>query len=220
MPIETNKPFKICPYCKKEVQNLGQHISNIHPGILDQLNEMATPEMPSTPSNTPQIQQNSPVFDIDRMIYQKLNTMLNLKIIDMMTSNPGMSIKDIKEITTPPEDELTKLERYHKLFYKESSPGLNVNVDGGASDWIEIAKLALPVIGKMIPERKMEVKKDEPNRRDEREDRPILKPIYEEIAGDPIKSGSNLEESGISIQAEQPNYTIPPSPDPIIRDGE
>lgn len=201
MPIDSAKPLKLCKFCNKEVQNLATHIINMHPSIIDKLEEGET-----TVREIPQIQQRqiSPPSDISAMIREKLDLMLNIKIIEMLSTQKDVSLQEISKAIQPPTS-LQEIKTYHDMMYGNKG-GLDINVESSGSnvsDWIEIAKLGLPIIAQMLPKKQEEMKNVTEHRRTEERSTGILKPIQGEITGDTGKPGVSCQESGTVIPAKQ-----------------
>lgn len=158
MPIETDKPLKTCKYCGKQYANLATHIINSHPSIMEQLNETTpinTREMPKILENTPLQQQNRAFSSINEMIREKLDTMLNIKIIEMLSANKEMSLIDLKKTLEPQKNTtLQELKEYHDLVYGS----VQNNESDNGNQWLELANNALPIIKEMLPKKAEGVK--------------------------------------------------------------
>jgi hypothetical protein len=194
MPFESNKPLKKCGVCGKEVHNLGLHVTNNHPQILAQLDESA-PALPAKldyGSNSGVIAQNKPsVGSINDLIREKLDVMMNIKIIEMLSSSKSPDLQQLSAALNPPQKTtIQELKEFHDLVYpkeRESS--------GEGAGWIDVINNALPIVAQMIPARRAEVVKNEFGA-NENGSIQLLKPIQDEVTGDPAKSGGFSEESG------------------------
>jgi len=200
MPFETNKPMKTCKFCSKQVANLAMHIINNHPSILEQLDETTPNASPNTSVSTASagvIPQNKPVTsDINALIREKLETMMNIKIIEMLASSKDVSLSEIGRAINPPppvqQIGLKEIKEYHDLIYAGGE------MASGGNDWVGLATAALPIISQMLPAKKRqmeEVKNDEP-RENERRSIRILKPVQKETSGNREESGGASEQSG------------------------
>ena len=215
MTIPSEKPMRECKFCGKHFRNLGFHVANNHPNILNQLEEHSpdvVPKQPDTNQIARPLAQNNPSqavsSDLNQLIRDKVETIFNIKILQMLTSQPDVSIKEVQTMLNPPQPMgLSEIKQYHDMVYNERERS-NVNVDlgGDSNDWIELAKLALPIVGQLLPQKKkeLEANKDDEFRGDEKGSVRVLKPIQKEVAGNTIESGSISKESGIiSGESEQ-----------------
>ena len=194
--------LKKCKFCGKDVQNLPSHIVRIHPAVYEALDEMTldntgqgaivAPVSPNLPAPNPRI------GGISALIQEKLDIMLNIKIIEMLSKSPETSIRDIATALNPPQSTpLDELKKYHDLVYGEETKLPYIET---GNEWVNVAQQAIPIVKDMLDQRK-QVKQKMEGENDVREgnaDTPrLLKPIQFEIAGSSTKSGSNSQESGI-----------------------
>jgi len=206
MTIQSDKPLKSCPHCGKNVKNLGFHVANNHPSIIAQLEEKPPSPPPETPTLTPYSNKNAGVSgvntqSINEMIREKLDTMLNIKIIEMLSKNPNTSLQEISQAINPPKPStLQELKEYHELVYGREERELPETGNG----WVDLATAAIPLIREMLPAKKKQMEEENKNVElgsDEKRSIRILKPIQAKIAGDREESGSSSNESG-SISGE------------------
>jgi len=200
MSIPTDKPLKICPLCNKEVRNLGMHIANIHPNTLKEYDDVFPPSPPATPTPTLSGKFSPPGVvggDLNALIREKVETMLNIKIVEMLSK--GADIRDVARVLNPPQPtSFMELKQMHDLIYS-AKPHLEEKAEENSSNqWLELINNALPIVKDMLPQRKkqMEESKNVEFGTDEKGSVRILKPIQDEITGDTDKSGSLGEESG------------------------
>jgi len=161
MTIESDKQNKTCPYCYKEVKNLGLHIINNHPTIINKLEEeenQSPAEYSKQIPEKPNLVRTTPQGDISSMIKEKLETMLNIKLIQMLEK--GASIEDINRIMNPPPppqtsglEELKKLLEMQKLITPQT-PMFAGEVAEPSINWIELIKEGLPILAQMLQQRK------------------------------------------------------------------
>lgn len=205
--MESDKPIKICHFCHKEVRNLGLHISNQHPNILAQLDEYAdtgkiNPQVPQTPP-TPQIYGSAPKGDINALIREKLDTMLNIKIIEMLSSNPNVSIQELQQtLNPPPKTTIQELKELHDTFYPESKKDLS-DIQTG-NQWVDVALQALPIAKEMFSniQKKPLEEKQNVRTREETNTR-ILRPISVETSRDSREPSSPAQEPGNTSEPKQ-----------------
>lgn len=224
---------KKCRYCGKEVQNLGFHIVNIHPNIMEQLNELSadTPQIEKTPITPPPAQIYRPATNINNLINEKLETMLNIKIIEMLSKSPDTSLKEIAQtLNPPPVMGLKEIKEYHDLVYpsreevemQNQMPNINIP-SGEGNEWIEIIKLGLPLLMEMLKGRKQtqntEVVKNGEFRSIEGGGLQSIKPIQEQTSTDKRKSDGASEESRTPSETEQQNNRIVAITDGGINEG-
>lgn len=216
MVFASNKPSKMCPFCKAEIKNLGMHISNKHPSawskiddspILSSNIETSPPRKDEslTSSISPQAQYRS----VSEMVKDKLDTMLNLKIIQMLEK--GVSVEEINRIMQPPQpqqtnnvlDEIKKYREIQNLFgNKEVIPEVD-----NTSEWLSLANNAIPLIKEMLPNKQESVKNDRYTELKEG-NIPTNRDIQQQAAGDSTQSGSSSKESGILIRTEREDNKI------------
>ena len=206
---EKMKDKKKCHICGKLVYELGLHIANIHPQIMQKLEESGFNEtqtsqekqeqLPSFGIKPPLSQQNRVVVvgqgSINEMIREKLDTMLNIKIIEMLSRNPEVSINDIHQAINPPQNtqpSLQDLKTYHDLVfgedYERERPG-----ESQGGEWAAIAKEAIPIVKNMLQSKTTTQQGAVANVRSGESTNPgILKPIQLKVTGDTTKPGSNI----------------------------
>jgi hypothetical protein len=206
MPIPSDKPPRACKFCNKEVVNMATHIINQHPSILEQLDERIPETSPSFSNIPTPPTQNKPIYtDINTMIREKLDTMLNIKIIEMLSANKDMSLVELKNAVAPPQQTtLDDLKKYHDIFYKTADV-----VEDGGGKWIELATAALPMIAQMLPKKQEELKKNDTEHRTTEAASPrIRRLISQEITGNTGITGNTSGESGAINGAEQQNNSV------------
>jgi len=150
MTIESIKPIKKCHFCGKEVRNLAVHTLNQHPDAFNRLDEVAsTPLVSPAPPSQPQLYASAPKGDINALIREKLDTMLNIKIIEMLSKNPSTSIQELQQALNPPQKTtIQELKEYHDLVYGEKEPELPyIETE---NQWVNIIQQFLPVIKELF----------------------------------------------------------------------
>jgi len=207
--IQSEKPLKKCPECGKEVRNLGFHIANIHPKLLEKLDVY---KGDVTESSIPHEKAGSS-SNINEMIREKLDTMLNIKIIEMLSK--GGSLADVQQALNPPTESkpvgIEEIKQYHDLIYKEPEPAVNLNIgESDSAGWLNLANNAIPIIKDLVgkreepPKKELEdkTKNDESGTIKEGVIRPI-KAISGEVTGDSTESSINGEKSGVNSEPKQ-----------------
>jgi len=213
MPIPSDKELKVCVFCKKSVANLATHIINQHPSIAEQLEEKSdftrnpTSEGQSSPQISRPFSQNAPISTIGREVDDAVRTAINIKLLKMLEANPDMSIKQLKEMVDPaPVPSIKdKLEEYKLLKDLFGGKEIIQEEGSGSNQWLEIIGAALPIVKEMLPSRKkqLEENKNDGNGRIEEGSIRTIKPICEEITGDPTEPGSTSEEPGDPVEEQQ-----------------
>ena len=208
MPFESTKPTRLCKFCKKEVQNLAQHIINMHPSVVEQLEEgeaVAAPQsMQSLPAVSYPQQQNKSFQSINDMIREKLDTMLNIKIIEMLSSSKDMSLPELKKALEPQQNtQLSDVIALHDAIYKNQKPGIEINTESESSGWVELAAQAIPLIKEMLPKKQPEVRNDTERVGVEERNIGIRRLIPQEIAGNTGIAESPSGQPSPIISAEQ-----------------
>ena len=211
--IPSDKPIKVCPICKKEVRNLGLHISNQHPNVLAKLDDFDEP----TPKNRiePDILTKK-AGSIGEMVKEHLDTMLNLQLIQML--GKGASVGEVQRVLNPTEEKtsgvtIEDVKKYHDLVYKENQDAVNINVgDSDGAGWVNLANNALPIISKLMDGR-MQPKNNEENKENDEHtsttgtiEEAAIRPIgfiSEEAAVDTTEPRSVGEEPRVIEPAEQ-----------------
>jgi hypothetical protein len=202
------KKYK-CRYCGKQVQNLAQHIINLHPTILEKLEETII-DYPSNfqPPGSAGIRQDLPapkISDISTLIREKLDLMLNIKIIEMLSKSPNTTLQEINQaINPPPQQSLKELVELHNLIYpeKEDPPMIETG-----NQWVDIAQQAIPMVKDLLQSRKQPNMESGINvRRGEKNNPGILKPIQLKAPGDPGEPGSFSEKPGVISEPEQQDH--------------
>jgi len=212
MPMTNEiRPTRMCRYCNKEVINLTSHIINMHPKVLEQIEEISQELPPSntnfqTPPQNPGVSmQRTAPNDINTMIREKLDIMLNIKIIEMLSKNPDTSLGDIKKAIEPTQNTtLQDIKMYHDMLWKDT-PMQRAEDTGGGNQWLDLVNNALPIIAQMLPAKREEIKNVTERRSDEERSPGILRPISQEIAGNTTESRSISEEPRTVISTEQQN---------------
>jgi hypothetical protein len=216
MPFESSKLLKVCPVCSKEVRNVGLHVANMHPNVLAQLDAgtgiLEMPSKSSPPLNPVPASENK-FLDISSLIKKKLETMLDLKILEMLSSNNSPSIVELHQALNPPKQTtIQELKEMHDLIFSQQASQGSLEkiseIDTG-NNWANVALQALPIIKDMLPAKKAaveqkQIKEGGSNVREGNTGRKgVLKPIQGEAPGDTGKPGSPSEKPGISSQTEQ-----------------
>ena len=185
MSIPTNKPKKQCPYCLKEVNNLGFHVANNHPQIMAQLEEQKTPSPPpATPTLTPQLvnSDKNAGLSVNNMVADALQTMLNIKIIEMLSNSKNASLQEISAAINPPKPStLQEIKEYHDLVYGQETREIPETGNG----WVDLATAAIPLIREMLPAKKKEMEeanKIDESGSDEKRNIRILRPIQQKTS--------------------------------------
>jgi soluble cytochrome b562 len=212
MTLPSDRPLKTCNFCGKQVKNLGFHIANQHPKIMEQIDEMQE-TLPGTPPGAAPGQDlqalRKVLPDINSMIREKLDTMLNIKIIEMLSKSPNTSIQEIQSAINPaPKTTIQDFKEMRDLF-KESAIDKISDIDTG-NQWANVALQALPIVREMLPKKQNEVKQNvrEGNTRSEGS----LKPIQLEIAGSAREpSGDSQKSRVVSTPEQQDNRGINPA---------
>jgi len=212
MSIPTDKPLKKCPLCNKDVRNMGYHIANIHPSALAQLEEnIPPPSPPATPTPTLSGKFSPPGVvggDLNALIREKVETMLNIKIVEMLSK--GANVGDVAKVLNPPQPtSFIELKQMHDLIYS-AKPHLEEKAEeNSGNQWLELINNALPIVKDMLPQRKkqMEENKNVEFGTDEKGSVRILKPIQDQTSGDTDKPGSSSEESGTFGEVTKQNVT-------------
>lgn len=203
MTIPSDKPEKTCKFCGKSVKNLGFHVANNHPNIMEQLEENYSPQAAKPNSTQPNTQASQSQGDLSSMVREKVETMLNIKIIQMLEK--GASIEEIHRITNPPPqtqttglDDIKKLVEIQRLIVPQHLPPSTASEAVG-TDWGAIIAAAMPIVGQLLTIRMKKPGDDingfDEHRSDEETSIRILRPISEEITGDTEKPGSDSTES-------------------------
>jgi hypothetical protein len=213
-PKKTQKGVKMaenkkkCRYCGVERANMAEHIINRHPSVLEKIEETIL-DYPSNfnqaATSPPPPTQTTPVRasgDIGVLIREKLDLMLNIKIIEMLSKSPNTTLQEINHaINPPPQQSLKELVELHNLIYpeKEDPPMIETG-----NQWVDIAQQAIPMVKDLLQSRKQPNMESDLNvRRGEKNNPGVLKPIQLEIAGDPGKPGSTSEKPGAASTPEQ-----------------
>jgi len=208
MPFETDKPFKVCFHCGKQVRNLGLHVINNHPKILETIEENNSPEISEIPkqsyTQTKNISQKVISGDTHELIRQHLETTLNMRLIQMLEK--GVPIEDVQRILSPPSppqssglDDIKKLVEIQRMISPNAAP-IIAEESASSFDWGSLISAAMPIIAQMLANRNknnMESEKYGLNTSGlEETSTRILKPISEEITGNPTEPRSFSEEPG------------------------
>lgn len=196
------KITKKCPYCDKNVVNLPNHIINMHPKIIEKIEEtdVVTPSLMTT-SGSETVHTSVPQSSITTMIREKLDIMLNIKIIEMLSNSPETNIQDIARAVNPepptaPKTLLENMQEYQavKEMIKEIEPR---PIETG-NEWIDLAQQALPIVKDMLPGKKAEIAETIKNV-NESNDKGVggtLKPICLETSGSSSEPVSDSKKSG------------------------
>jgi hypothetical protein len=203
MPIPTDKPLKNCRFCNKSFVNLGLHIINAHPNIMEQLDEDFSKSPPNSSSSAPQsgVKPTNTVFEgsFSDMLRRKAEDMLNIRIMQMLEK--GATIEEVTRAITPPQNnQLKDIIELHNAIYK--------NTETSGPDWMGLAEAALPVISQILPKKQEEIKNDTEHRQLEKRSAGIRRLVPQEITGNTGKSGSPSGQSGTTNGAEQQDSSV------------
>jgi len=166
MAIESDKPVKTCPYCKKSVVNLGLHIINAHPTIMEQLEERqneTTPQKTSFDAEPRPKPINVVSEDTETLIRRKLSMLMDIQIIKALGA--GAELKHIQAMITPAktaQETINEAIALHNAIYPPNQRNV-VDVVAEATDtnqWLELAKVALPAIAQMLPQKRTELQNE------------------------------------------------------------
>lgn len=183
----TENTERSCRFCGKKVLNLGQHIANIHPSVLNSIEEGGQ-------SN--QISENRPGTSktLKEIIRDKVETIMDLKILDILTKNPNASVNEIQAMTEPSVstvesktaiEQLRDFKEVADMFSRESQSG---------SDWTDVAIHSLPIVKDLVRGKHNENRKR--NADDKGRTKRSIRRITEEDSGDSGQSRSNSREPG------------------------
>ena len=157
--IEGN--LRKCRFCGKEFLNLGAHIANQHPIILEQLNEFSDLE---TQKSTPQgvfMQPQGVKKSTSDLVREKLDLMFDIKILEMLAASKDATLQDLQKALQPAQpqpsamDKLREIREYASIM--NEIRGAGEVVESGGNEWIGLATAALPMIKEMLP-KKQEIK--------------------------------------------------------------
>lgn len=208
--IPSDKPPKTCPYCLKEVFNLGVHVVNNHPTVLAQIEEkpgISNSIENNPPSNLPVPVSSPPTIpgqiSTKQLIREKLEEMMDIQILKMLKQDvPLEKINQMLQPQTQQVDQLAQLERYANVIAKIRGPAGPVPQIGESStDWGAIATAGIQLLPQLLNLRKNKTE-DENNveyRTDKEGNTGICELIPEEITrdtGEPAHSGEEPVELG------------------------
>lgn len=193
---------KKCPFCGKEVQNLGQHIANIHPSVLKKLDETAETEQKNI-SVLPSVQSPPPLKTIQELLREKIELIMDLKILEMLSNSPDASLKDLSKMLNP-VPEKTALEQLKE--FKEISEMFTKEVKTEGSDWSDVAIHSLPIVKELINNRGKQNENRKWNENTERTNRGTIRRIARENTRDTRQPKDYSRESGrTSDVSKQPS---------------
>lgn len=190
--------LKKCRYCGKEVMSLANHIVRMHPAVIEQIEEVPQQQVINTPVSPILPAQNVKIGDISTLIRDKLDIMLNIKIIEMLSNSKDMNLADIQKAISPPtKTTIEELREYREFLKTENPPYIETG-----NQWVDIAQQAIPIIKKMVPQKKKQTEVDLNVREGNRETGNILKPLSIKVAGNTTESRSTIQESGTPSNSE------------------
>lgn len=218
-----------CPVCGKVVKDIGRHIGLAHSKQVEDMFMGSEVELqPELKVNNPPVVNTSspPVNSIgirgsvNDLIKEKLDTMLNIKIIEMLSANKDVGIKEINAMMQPPPQQtnIKELIELHNLLYPEKNEAPYIET---SNEWVNVAQQALPMIkdfaSEMISKRieqqnkKMEENKNvrlqEGNRRCETENGGVYQNGRNETARDRGKPTIRTKESADNLRCDSSNTT-------------
>jgi hypothetical protein len=195
MVFQASNPddLRKCRFCGKDVVNMAAHIIRQHPNIISQLEEKPQEEVRSSGASNFQR-----VSSVNELIREKLDTMLNIKIIEQLSANPKMTLTELNQAVNPlpPKPEKTLLEQIEEikaiqgLFTETTIPGES------SSEWLGIVKEALPLVRDMM-QRKQNVRTGETGIKASSGAERLATP------GDAKQSDSSTKQSSSLSEAEQ-----------------
>jgi len=218
MVFGSDKITKNCFYCKKDVKNLGLHIANQHPNVFEKIDDSpisATSTEKQTPINTLAITSSNNTYrgsNINEIVKEKLETMLNIKIIEMLSK--GASLQDINSVINPPtsnQPTIQDIKNMHDILYKDSGNNpVNVNMplEDSSGGILELLTASMPLIRDLLQKRNEGA--DNVQRGTNKEGSEYNSgAIPEEVTRNTIKPIGFSQESGIIIPTEQQDNRIP-----------
>lgn len=228
MVFQSDKRIKQCPHCKGEYRNLGMHVINKHPSIFAQIdndsldiNDQKITDKPDNLSNniTP---ANSTLYrgNVNDLVREKLDTMLNIKIIQMLEK--GASLEDINRLMQPQQpinnkvDIFEEIKKYREIQQLVGNKELPIVETDNTSGWLDLANNAIPMIKEMLSNRKTESNTNDKYRTDKTGDLYNSGEVQSQITGNTTESSFLSEKSGIPIQSESSDYRITPIVDKRI----
>lgn len=216
MTIPSDKPLKKCKFCGKEFRNLGFHVANNHPAIMEQLEEQSPQPQAAAPMISQPRNTGLPAADTNEMVRQKLETMLNIKLIQMLEK--GASIEEVNRMLHPPQPVqsfgLKELKDYHDLVFPK---GQNLAPTGESEatgfDWTALINGVVQILPALLASRS-NIKQAESVENGlntgefEAGSNGILKPISAQIAGDTTEPRDFGAEPINFGKTEQPNTSV------------
>jgi len=193
--IKSNKTLKKCLVCQKEVYNLVPHFLTSHPSLVEKIEHL---EQAPLSQQQPVQQQPVQAASISSLIKEKLDIMLNIKIIEMLSNSPDTSLKDISDAINPqPKTTLKELKEMHDLIYPEQQQIVETG-----NQWFDIAQQAIPIVKDLMQSKKQQGVVNNVRTR-ETPGPGVLKPIHRQITGDSRESKSDSTKSGTTSRTEQ-----------------
>jgi hypothetical protein len=215
MPIESDKPFKTCRYCQKSVVNLGLHIINAHPTILEQLEEGQQETTPQAPQQDNYKNNKVVSEDTETLIRRKLSMLMDIQIIKALGA--GAELGDIKAMITPAktaQESINEAIALHNAIYPPNQRNVVEAVAEATNTdkWLELATVAIPAIAQLLPQKRKEIEQLKEEKQNVTEHRIIEKGsagirrlIPQEVARDKRESSNTGGESSAINATEQPN---------------
>ena len=194
-----------CRFCGKEVMRLGAHIANLHPRILEQLEEFGDLE---PQKSTPQAVFSQPQGvkkSTSDLVREKLDLMFDIKILEMLAASKDATLQDLQKALQPAQpqasgmDKLREIREYAAIM--NEIRGVGEATTEGSDGWLTLANNALPMIKEMLPKRQQEVKQNvrEGNTGSQR----LIKRIQSEAPGSAGKPANPERQHQLNSGAEQ-----------------
>jgi len=142
--------LKTCRYCGREFVNLGQHIANSHPSVLEKIEEtgeQANSEPRTTMQSMHYPEYRMPTKTVNDVIMEKIDLLANIKVLQVL-SNPNSSLQDLQGLNDHKEPEKSAIEQLRD--FKEVADMFHREGSGEGNDWPDVAIHSMPVIKEML----------------------------------------------------------------------
>ena len=201
--------LKKCVFCGKEFKNLGLHIVNQHPKIMEQLDETG---IETEQKVTPQAVFSQPQGvkkSTSDLVREKLDLMFDIKILEMLAASKDATLQDLQKALQPAQpqpsgmDKLRELREYAAIMNEIRGAGEAVT-EGSSEGWLTLANNALPMIKEMLPKRQPqpEVKQNGIRERNPGSQRTLAR-IQPQAPGSTGKPGNPERQHSSDSGAEQ-----------------